>query len=175
MICFGIDPGSRRTGWGAVRVDGSRMTLAGCGVVAADLEGAMPERLRDIFDGLVAALAAHPPDLVFLESIFHHKSVRSALVLGQARGVAMLAAAGTGREIGELSPAEVKKAVTGSGRAEKGQVQEMVRVLLGQERRAPADAADALAIAIAGAARARWSEVAGRMAVAATASRRPPR
>jgi crossover junction endodeoxyribonuclease RuvC len=161
VICFGIDPGSRRTGWGAVRMDGSRLSQVGCGVIAADLDGSMPDRLREIFDGLEAALAAHSPDVVFLESIFHHKSVRSALVLGQARGVALLAAGGAGRPVGEVSPAEVKKAVTGSGRAEKGQVQEMVRVLLGQERRAQADAADALAIAIAGATRARFDALTG--------------
>jgi crossover junction endodeoxyribonuclease RuvC len=159
VICFGIDPGSRRTGWGAVRMEGSRLIFLDCGVIAASLEEGLAARLADIYASLTAALREQAPDRVFLESIFHHKSAKSALILGQARGVALLAAAQTGRELGEVSPAEVKKAVTGSGRAEKEQVQEMVRILLGLPQRAQADASDALAIAIAGAARARWNSL----------------
>jgi crossover junction endodeoxyribonuclease RuvC len=92
---------------------------------------------------------------VFLESLFHAKNAKSALVLGHARGVALLAARQSRAQIDEVSPAEVKKAVTGRGRAEKFQVQEMVRLILGLPAAQPADASDALAIAIAGSARAR--------------------
>lgn len=175
MICLGIDPGSRRTGWGVVRAEGSQLSCLGFGVIAAELDGPLAERLVTIFEGLTEALESHRPETVFLESIFHHKSAKSALVLGQARGVALLAAARALREVGEVSPAEVKKAVTGSGRAEKEQVQEMVRILLGLRARAPADASDALAIAIAGATRSRWSALTAAVDAGAKRARRASR
>lgn len=156
MIAFGIDPGSRRTGWGVVRAEGSRMEYLGSGVIRADEKTPLHSRLVEIYRGLEEMLAEHTPDTVFVESVFHSKSAKSALVLGQARGVAMLAAARPGYEVVEITPAEVKKAVTGSGRAEKSQVQEMVKVLLGLKTRAPSDASDALALAIAGSAVMRW-------------------
>lgn len=159
MLAFGIDPGSRRTGWGAVRVEGSRLTCVDFGVIRVAESAPLSERLSNIFDGLSDHLARIEPERVFLESLFHHKSAKSALILGHARGVGMLAAARTGRPIGEVSPAEVKKAVTGSGRATKEQVQQMVKVLLGLEEAAPSDAADALAVAIAGASTAHWTDL----------------
>lgn len=155
MIVFGIDPGSHKTGWGVVQIDGNSMVSLGHGVIRANAEAALAVRLEVLFAGLREALTAHPPDRVCLESIFHHENARSALVLGHARGVALLAARMAGVPIDEISPAEVKKAVTGSGRADKKQVQEMIRVLLGLRTTAPTDASDALAVAIAGTSRAR--------------------
>ena len=155
MIVFGIDPGSHNTGWGAIEIRGNAMRCLELGVIRAPSDAPLSVRVEPIFEGLSIAIRAHAPDVVFLESIFHHKNARSALVLGHARGVALLAARLCGRDVHEVSPAEVKKAVTGSGRADKRQVQEMVKMLLGLEKAAPADASDALAIAIAGSTRAR--------------------
>lgn len=165
MISLGIDPGSVRTGWGAVRVDGSTLRCIDCGVIRADDGAPLADRLELIFRHLQEVLERCAPDRVYLESLFHHKSAQSALVLGQARGVALLAARLRACPIGELAPAEVKKAVTGRGRADKVQVQEMVRLLLGLETRAPTDASDALAIAIAGATRARFDDAVQRARV----------
>jgi crossover junction endodeoxyribonuclease RuvC len=148
---FGIDPGSHRTGWGAVELAGSTVLVHGFDVIRADGDAPLSTRLDTVHRGLERALDDVRPTQVFLESIFHHKSAKSALVLGHARGVALLAAARSGADVRELSPAEVKKSVTGNGRAEKEQVQEMVRIILGMATRAPADASDALALAIAGA------------------------
>jgi crossover junction endodeoxyribonuclease RuvC len=158
VITFGIDPGSRRTGWGAIRAEGSRLLLLGCGLIEADEESPLPSRLGIVARGLREALLEQRPDAIYIESMFHHQNAKTAFVLAHARGVALLVAGEQGCPVRELSPAEVKKAVTGSGRAEKGQVQEMVKVLLGMERRAQADTADALAVAIAGAAAHRWLE-----------------
>lgn len=156
MITFGVDPGSRRTGWGVVQAEGSRLRLLGCGLIEADEALPLPERLLIVAKGLREALSAHRPEAIYVESMFHQKNAKTAFVLAHARGVCLLVAGEHGCPIRELSPSEVKKAVTGSGRAEKEQVQEMVRVLLGMERRAQADTADALAVAIAGAAAHRW-------------------
>jgi crossover junction endodeoxyribonuclease RuvC len=115
----------------------------------------LSERVEPIFRELSALLAAHRPEVVFVESVFHHRSAQSALILGHARGVALLAARLSECTVRELSPAEIKKAVTGNGRAEKTQVQSMVKVLLRlADERLPFDASDALAIAIAGCQRA---------------------
>lgn len=154
MRAFGIDPGSHRTGWGVITAEGGRMTPIAAGVIQAEESAPLAERVAVIFAGLQQQLGQHRPDHVFLESLFHHKSARSALVLGHARGVALLAARLADARIDELSPAEVKKAVTGNGRAEKAQVQEMVRIILGLRERAQVDASDALAVAIAGSQRA---------------------
>ena len=163
MIAFGIDPGSRRTGWGAVDAQGSRIHYLEAEVIRVDEKRPLAERIDEIYDGLLEAIGKYEPEYVFVESIFHAKSVKSALVLGHARGVALLAASKQGRDIIEITPAEVKKAVTGSGRAEKSQVQEMVRMLLGLPAKMPEDASDALAIAIAGTSVVRWNKSAGAM------------
>lgn len=172
MLAFGIDPGSRYTGWGVVESEGSRVRMVDCGVVAVGGQRPLPERLQDIFRALDALLDQHRPDAVFVESIFHHKSARSALVLGHARGVCMLACGLRALPFEEISPSEVKKAVTGRGRAEKVQVQEMMRVLLGLPQLADEDASDALAVAFAGAARARFARA---LEDAAPPRRRPGR
>lgn len=155
MLCFGVDPGSIKTGFGVIHVRGNRVDFIDAGVIRTESGAPLADRLQQIFQTLEAKLAEHGPELVVLESIFHHESARSALVLGQARGVALLAARRSQAELLELSPAEVKKAVTGSGRADKHQMKEMIRMLLGLERALASDAADALAVAIAGSARAR--------------------
>lgn len=155
MISFGIDPGSHRTGFGVVLVQGNVLRWIDHGVIRTGEDDPLSERLHAIHSALTLSLAAHRPTHVFLESVFHHKSARSALILGHARGVALLAARAAMCSIGELTPAEVKQAVTGSGRADKHQIQHMVKALLGMPEAAPADAADALAVAIAGTTRAR--------------------
>jgi crossover junction endodeoxyribonuclease RuvC len=146
---FGIDPGSQRTGYGCVESDGSRHRLVVCGAIVTSPRLGFPAQLLRIHQQLSALLAEHRPDCVAVESVFHAANVRSALVLGHARGVALLAAVEAGFTCAEYSPAEVKRAVVGYGRAEKQQVQEMVKLLLGlDEVPTPHDAADALAVAI---------------------------
>lgn len=149
MIIFGIDPGSERTGYGCIETDGRRHRLLACGTISAPARSAFPERLHVIHSGLVTLLATHRPDCVAIENIFHAKNVRSALKLGHARGVALLAASAAGIAIVEYTPAEIKRAVVGFGRAEKQQVGQMVKLLLGlDEPPSPHDAADAVAVAI---------------------------
>jgi len=146
---FGIDPGSIRTGYGCVETDGTRHTLVTCGVLSAPAGSTLPDRLHAIHDGLTRLLHAAAPQCVVIENLFHARNVRSALVLGHARGVAMLAAVEAGIPLVEYSPAEIKLAVVGYGRAEKSQVQLMVKLLLGLAQvPSPHDAADALAVAI---------------------------
>jgi crossover junction endodeoxyribonuclease RuvC len=146
---FGIDPGSERTGYGCVDADGSRHRLVACGAIACRAADPFPQRLAHIHRELSALIVRHRPDSVAIENLFHAANVRSALKLGHARGVAMLAAVEAGCEVAEYTPAEIKRAVVGYGRAEKQQVAQMVKLLLGlDEPPAPFDAADALAVAI---------------------------
>jgi crossover junction endodeoxyribonuclease RuvC len=146
---FGIDPGSERTGYGCVDSDGSRHRLVACGAIVSSPRLGFPAQLLRIHQQLNALLAEHRPECVALESIFYAANVRSALTLGHARGVALLAAVEGGYEVAEYTPAEIKRALVGYGRAEKHQVGEMVRVLLGlAEVPKPHDASDALAVAI---------------------------
>jgi crossover junction endodeoxyribonuclease RuvC len=152
---FGIDPGSHRTGWGVLESNGNQFVAIAAGVIQMPEQAPLHERVEPIFVELSKLLEEHRPELVCVESVFHQRNARSALVLGHARGVALLAARRSGSPIQELTPAEVKKAVTGSGRAEKSQVQSMVKVLLGLAERLPYDASDALAVALAGLQRAR--------------------
>jgi crossover junction endodeoxyribonuclease RuvC len=146
---FGIDPGSERTGYGCVDSDGHRHRLVRCGAITAGAGAAFSDRLGTIYRALVHELAACRPDCVAIENVFYATNVRSALKLGHARGVAMLAAVEHGVPVLEYSPAEIKRAVVGYGRAEKGQVQQMVKLLLSLDAvPSPHDAADALAVAI---------------------------
>ena len=148
MRVFGIDPGSACTGYGCVDSDGRRHRLVVCGAIRGE-PGAFPDRLASIYRELSGILRECQPQCVAIENLFHATNVRSALKLGHARGVAMLAAVQAGLPIVEYSPAEVKRAVVGYGRAEKPQVQQMIKLLLGLERAPqPHDAADALAVAI---------------------------
>ncbi|MCL4847503.1 MAG: crossover junction endodeoxyribonuclease RuvC [Acidobacteria bacterium] len=149
MRIFGIDPGSARTGFGCIESDGSRYRLVAAGVVTPPPRASFPEKLLAIHDGLAAEIAAARPDCVAIENLFHATNVRSALQLGHARGVAVLAAVEAGLPVAEYTPADIKRAVVGYGRAEKGQVQQMMKLLLGLEAvPAPHDVADALAIAV---------------------------
>jgi crossover junction endodeoxyribonuclease RuvC len=146
---FGIDPGSGRTGYGCIETIGSRHRLVVCGSISAAARTAFPDKLMVIHAGLAALLAEHRPDCVAIETIFHAKNVRSALKLGHARGVALLAASEARVPVVEYAPAEIKRAVVGYGRAEKAQVQQMIKLLLGLDAvPSPHDVADALAVAI---------------------------
>jgi crossover junction endodeoxyribonuclease RuvC len=149
MRIFGIDPGSERTGYGCLERSGGRHHLVLCGSLSAPATATFPQRLQHIHAGLVALLAECRPDCVAIENVFHARNVRSALKLGHARGVALLAASEAGVPVYEYAPAEIKRAVVGYGRAEKQQVQQMVKVLLGLPAPpSPHDVADALAVAI---------------------------
>lgn len=146
---LGIDPGSQRTGVGIIDVDGSgravhvhHQTL----VVLGD--GGFPQRLKRIYDGLCAIIGEHEPTEVAIERVFMARNADSALKLGQARGAAICAAVSQGIDVHEYAASEVKQAVVGGGRADKGQVQHMVGVLLGLNGPLQADAGDALAIAL---------------------------
>jgi crossover junction endodeoxyribonuclease RuvC len=146
---FGIDPGSVRTGYGCIESDGSRHTLVASGALASPAGAALPARLHSLHARLLRLIGRHHPDCVVVESLFHARNVKSALVLGHARGIAVLAAVQAGAPVLEYTPAEVKLAVVGYGRAEKLQLQQMVKVLLRLDAvPSPHDAADALAIAI---------------------------
>lgn len=147
MIVLGIDPGSHRTGWGLVETRGNALRYIDSGTIAAG-GASLSKRLLSIADSLDEILRRHAPNRVCVEAVFHHKNSQSALRLGHARGVILLCAARAGREVHEYTPAEIKRAVTGSGRADKEQVQRMVRLLLGCEGELGFDASDALAAAI---------------------------
>ena len=149
MRIFGIDPGSERTGYGCVETDGSRHHIVTCGAITAAPLASFPEKLLQIHTRLSELIAECRPDCVAIENLFHAVNVRSALKLGHARGVAMLAAVEAGLPVMEYTPAEIKRAVVGYGRAEKHQVQHMVKLILGLTvMPSPHDAADALAVAI---------------------------
>jgi crossover junction endodeoxyribonuclease RuvC len=146
---FGIDPGSDRTGYGCVETDGSRHRIVLSGAISTPALASFPEKLLRIHGRLEALLARCRPDCVAIESLFHAANARSALKLGHARGVAVLAAVEAGLPVAEYTPAEIKRAVVGYGRAEKHQVQQMVKLILGLAALpSPHDAADALAVAI---------------------------
>ena len=150
MRVLGIDCGTEYTGFGVVALshDGSLVCLT-CGAIKLSPREPLPHRLAIIFERLGAIIQEHRPDNVAIEDVFYALNVKSALKLGQVRGVAMLAASSAGLEVAEYSPLSIKSAVVGYGRAEKPQVQHMVTRLLNlRELPEPADAADALAIAI---------------------------
>ena len=149
MKVFGIDPGSARTGYGCIERQGSRHRLVICGSLAGPPRAPFPDKLKTIHAGLALLLARHRPDCVAVENVFHARNVRSALMLGHARGVVLLAAAEAGVPVAEYAPAEIKRAVVGFGRAEKHQMQQMVKLLLGLDAApSPHDVADALAVAL---------------------------
>ena len=149
MRVLGIDPGSETTGWGVIEGDPRRYRLVEYGAVHAPPREKFAARLLKISDGVEAAIARFAPDVCAIEETFFSTNVKTALKLGHVRGVALLAAARARLEIAEYSPRLVKQTVVGYGAAEKHQVQEMVRVLLGLTRAPqPHDAADALALAI---------------------------
>jgi crossover junction endodeoxyribonuclease RuvC len=150
MRVLGIDCGGEYTGFGVVEQDDSGNLSCICvGAIRLKTREPLARRLLQVFSELTGTIALHQPDMVAIEDVFYSVNAKSALKLGQVRGVAMLAASSCGLEVAEYAPLAIKSAVVGYGRAEKSQVQEMVmRLLRLGERPEPADAADALAIAI---------------------------
>lgn len=150
MIVLGIDPGTAVTGYGVVSGDGPlTYALVECGVVRTTATAPLAVRLREIFEEVQALVARHRPDVVAVEDIFYAKNVRTTVTLGHARGVILLAAEQAGVALAEYPPAEIKKAVTGTGVATKEQVQYMVtRLLRLRAAPHPADAADGVAAAL---------------------------
>ena len=149
MRILGIDPGSNSTGYGIIESDGSSHTAILYGAIKTQSSKPFHERLLKIYAGLGEILAREQVDVLAIEEVFHATNVQSALKLGHARGVALLVAAQRGLPVFEYSPLEIKSAIVGYGRADKQQVQGMVRFLLRlPEIPTPNDAADALAIAI---------------------------
>ena len=151
MLIFGIDPGSRSTGYGIIRALGSRYHCLDYGAIRPGNQTPkdFSSRLSCIYSRLHSLIETHQPDAVAVEEVFHAVNTRTALILGQVRGVALLAAAQHRIPIFEYSPLKVKKSVVGYGRAEKHQVQMMVKRLLNMEiEPEPDDAADALAVAL---------------------------
>lgn len=148
MRIVGIDPGTLRCGYGVVDTDGGEPRVVAFGVISGGRK-ALAERLRIIYEGLCGVMEDFGPDVVAVEGAFYGKNARTALKIGEGRGVALVAAAGAGAELVEYAPAQVKKSVVGNGQAHKQQVQEMVRTLLNlPQDEVKEDAADALAIAI---------------------------
>ena len=150
MIALGIDPGTATTGYGVVRdAPNGRLYEIDHGVIRTDPKTPYPLRLKEIHDRIALLIEQHKPEAVAIEELFFNKNASSALVVGQARGAVILTSALAGLELSEYTPIQVKEAVTGYGRAEKIQVQQMVKTLLGMaEVPRPDDAADALAVAI---------------------------
>lgn len=144
---LGIDPGSRAAGYGVIESLGQRVRVIDHGVIRVPGELPFPRRLSLLHRELAAVVDRHQPHEAAIEEVFSAHNVRSALVLGQARGVLMLAAADR-CEVFEYSARAVKKAVVGYGQADKAQVAQMIKMLLGLAKRPPKDAADALAIAL---------------------------
>ena len=146
---MGIDPGTAICGWGFVDADGDDVKLVDYGAVTTASELALPTRLQLIYWGLDELMHKHRPDAVAVEQLFFSKNVTTALAVGHARGVVLLAAANAGVPIYEYRPMEVKQAISGYGKATKDQMQQMVRLLLHlDDIPRPDDAADALAIAL---------------------------
>ena len=148
MIVLGLDPGLGCTGWGVIAAEGNRLTHLANGQVRTDPKAALAQRLLDLSERLAAMLAEQDPGAAAVEEVFVNENPQSTLKLGQARGVVLLAAAARGIEVGEYAPSLVKKAVVGTGGADKAQVRAMVQRLLPGARIAGPDAADALAVAI---------------------------
>jgi len=148
MRILGIDPGSRLTGYGLIEGRGQRLRHVDNGVIVTSSRSALPDRLKLIHDGIAELIDRYHPDVVAIENIFLARNAQSALKLGHARASAMLAALNAGLEVHEYTALQVKSAVVGYGKAEKHQVQQMVRTLLGLPEVAQEDAADALAVAI---------------------------
>jgi crossover junction endodeoxyribonuclease RuvC len=150
MRVLGIDPGTALMGYGVVELAGSRERALAYGALTTPSDMLPEKRLQALYRGVVELLLAHKPDAVAVEELFFGRNVTTAIHVGQARGVVLLAAADNGVPVREFTPMQVKMAVTGYGRAEKAQVQAMVRTLLGlKETPRPDDVADALAVGIA--------------------------
>ena len=148
MIILGLDPGLGTTGWGLIRAEGNRLSHIANGQIRTDSKAPLPDRLANLADQLEALIAEHRPQAAAVEEIFLNKNPQSTLKLSQARGVALMLAARAGISVGEYAARLVKKAVVGTGGAEKAQIHAMVARLLPGIQIAGPDAADALAVAI---------------------------
>jgi len=147
MRILGIDPGSRRTGFGVIEVQQQRLIYLSSGGINLRAT-TLPLRLQEIYTGITQIIEQYQPTIAAIEQVFIHRNIAAALKLGQARGVAIVAAVQAGLDLYEYAPTQIKQAVVGHGHAEKVQVQHMVKVLLSLSAIPSADAADALAIAI---------------------------
>ena len=147
-IIIGIDPGLRHTGWGVVAQNGNRLSFIAAGRISPATDLPMSARLLTLAEGIADIVRTHHPDESAIEETFVNKNARSALLLGQARGSAMLALAQQGLTVAEYAANRIKQSVTGHGHAEKGQIQAMIAILLPNSGKLAADAADALAVAI---------------------------
>ena len=145
---IGIDPGSRITGYGIVEAGHGKVAFVSCGVIKTTTRFPLANRLNEIFEGINEVIQLHDPEVAAVEEIFMSTNANSALKLGQARGAAVVAAMQNGLGVYDYSAKKVKRAVVGYGQAEKGQVQHMIRILLGLSASPSEDAADALAVAI---------------------------
>jgi crossover junction endodeoxyribonuclease RuvC len=148
MIILGIDPGLRTTGFGVIEKQGARLRYVASGTIKTGREGALPPRLKLILDGVAEIVDTYRPGCAAIEKVFVNVNPQSTLLLGQARGAAICALVGAELDVAEYTPAEVKQAVVGTGRAVKAQVQDMVARLLKLPGLPGTDAADALGIAI---------------------------
>jgi crossover junction endodeoxyribonuclease RuvC len=145
---LGLDPGLCNLGWGVVDWDGARLSFVACGTITSEADEPMGQRLAGLFAGLDEVVRRWSPAEAAVEETFVNGNARSALKLGQARGVALLVPARLGLCVAEYAPNSVKKTVTGTGHAEKAQIRAMIRYLLPKAAPETADAADALAVAI---------------------------
>ena len=149
MLILGVDPGTARLGYGIVEATGAAIEAVAYGVLETAPSEPMARRLVELYEGLTRVISEFRPDAVAVEKLFFSRNVTTALTVGQARGVVLLAGAQADLPIAEYTPAEVKQSVSGYGNADKGQMQEMVRVVLNLDHvPRPDDAADALAVAL---------------------------
>jgi crossover junction endodeoxyribonuclease RuvC len=148
MVILGVDPGTRRLGWGVVVREGSRLRHQGHGVIVLDGDAPLAERLAVIESQLSEVIRRFGPETGSVESLFFHKDAQAAAKLGHARGVVLLCLARAGVTVAEYAPARVKRTVAGNGNADKRQVAQIVRMLLGLDGSPELDASDALALAI---------------------------
>lgn len=148
MRILGLDPGSRICGYGVIDVEGRDMRYVECGILTAPAERSMEQRLGEIACGLKEVIVELAPQIVAVEDVFVHQNARSGLALAQARGMALAVIGLAGLVVASYPPASVKKAVSGSGKADKDQVARMVQALIGLKSLPRADATDALAVAI---------------------------
>jgi crossover junction endodeoxyribonuclease RuvC len=148
MRILGLDPGSRICGYGVIDETAGELAYVECGVLTAPEERPMEDRLGEIARGLREVIGELAPAMVAVEDVFSHQNVRSALALAQARGMVLAVCGLAGLRVASYSPASVKKAVSGSGRADKDQIARMVQALIGLRSLPRADATDALAVAI---------------------------
>lgn len=145
---LGIDPGSRITGYGIIDAHRGQLSFVTCGVIKTNPAAPFAHRINEIFDGINQIIQVHQPGVAAVEDVFVSKNPRSALKLGQARGAAVVAVMQNGLAVCDYSPKLVKQSVVGYGQAEKGQIQHMMKILLGLPKQPSADAADALAVAM---------------------------